>query len=85
MNWNNIGFQLTNVRLVQEVTEEVKKNNPHWNDKKVAKEAQKVLKKATLFNDKNKKVKKIKEVKEPNPKKDKPNPKKDKIKKDSHG
>ncbi len=69
MNWNTIGFQLANVRLIQEVTEEVKKNNPHWNDKKVAKETQKVLKKATLFHDFNKKVKKIKKPK-PNPKKD---------------
>ena len=53
----NLGFALTNPGLMEATEEAVRELHPSWSDEKVAKEARKVLKKATLFNDKNKKSK----------------------------
>ncbi len=65
MNQNkwNLGFALTNPGLMEATEEAVRELHPSWNDSKVAKEMQKILKKATLFNDKNKKAKKEKKPK----------------------
>ncbi len=58
-----LGFALTNPGLMEATEEAVREVYPSLNDEKVAKEVQKVLKHATLFNDKNKKSKKAKKPK----------------------
>ena len=64
MSWyNTIGYALSNTGLMESVEEEVRLQHPNWKDDKVIKEVQKVLKKATLFNAKNKKPKKAKKPK----------------------
>jgi len=60
-----LGFALSNAGLMQEVSDGIRAEHPSWNDAKIKKERNKVLKKMTLFSDKNKKVKKPKKVKEP--------------------
>ena len=66
MSWlNDVGFMLSNAGLTDEVEAEIREKHPGWDDKQVIKEMQKTLKKATLFNAKNKKVKKSKKEKEP--------------------
>ena len=59
----NLGFALTNPGLMEATEEVVREQHPSWDDEKVFKEVQKVLKKASLFNDKNKKSKARKEPK----------------------
>ena len=60
MNYKNIGYQLVNAGLMQEVAEEIREKHPSWKDEKVAKETKNVLRKATLFHNENKKAKKKK-------------------------
>ena len=59
-NLLKLGFASSNIGLMEAVEAEVREKNPSWDDKKVFDEVQKVLKKATLYNDKNKKPKKSK-------------------------
>ncbi len=63
-----LGFELVNPALMDEVEAEIRELHPSWNDKKVAKERNKILRKATLYNNKNKKAKKPKPKPEPGPK-----------------
>ena len=62
-NLKALGFALSNAGLLQDVEAEVRGANPTYDDAKVLKERDKVLKKMTLYNDKNKKPKKAKKVK----------------------
>ena len=62
-NLKALGFALSNAGLLQDVEAEVREVNPTYDDAKVLKERDKVLKKMTLYNDKNKKPKKAKKVK----------------------
>ncbi len=55
-----LGFALTNPGLMETTEEVIREQHPTWNDEEVAKEVQKVLKRATLFNDKNKTSKQAK-------------------------
>ncbi len=59
----NLGFALTNPGLMESTEEAIRELHPSWNDTKVAKEVQKVLKRATLYNSKNKNAKKAKKEK----------------------
>lgn len=59
-NLKALGFALSNAGLMQDVEAEVRLQYPTYDDDKVLKERNKVLKKMTLYNDKNKKAKKAK-------------------------
>ncbi len=68
MAWyDTVGFQLSNLGLQQSIDEEIREQHPSWSDDKVEKERQKIQRKATLFNDKNKHQKKAKKEKKPKP------------------
>ena len=58
------GFALSNIGLFQEIDDEIREKHPGWSDEKVKDERNKILRKATLFNDKNKKAKRPKKPKD---------------------
>ena len=56
----NLCFALTNQGLMNDVESEVREKNPTWSDTKIKNSRNELLKKATLYNAKNKKAKKAK-------------------------
>ena len=61
-DYKHSGYALSSAGLLEELEQDIRQENPTWDDDKVAKEMDKVLKKATLYNQYNKKPKKSKEA-----------------------
>ncbi len=59
-NTIKLGFALTNPGLIEDTEAYVKKEYPSWDEEQVNIEMKERLKKATLFNDINKRVRKRK-------------------------
>ena len=62
-NMMKLGFALSSAGLMETVEDEIRELHPTWDDDKVVKERNKILGKATLYNDKNKKPKSKKDNK----------------------
>ena len=59
-NLKKLGFALSNAGLLDETENEVRKENPNWNDKKIKEERNERLREKTLSGNHNKKPKKAK-------------------------
>ena len=73
---DRILYGATNVNMDIVLEEEIREQHPHWNDKKVLQEMNKIKQKATLFNEKNNKKNSTEKPKSNNG--NNPQPKKDK-------
>lgn len=59
-DYSTLGYAMSSGGLLENTEAIIREEHPTWNDDKVEKEMDKVLKKATLYNKYNKKPKKAK-------------------------
>ncbi len=59
-----VGWAVSNLGYTQAIEDIIREEHPKWNDDKVEREKEKILKKATLCNGANKKPKKAKKPKD---------------------